>query len=451
MSAALKVKFIQYALEYASKGLSIIPIIGKKPALPSWTKNQMTPMPDHEIRKRFSSPGITGLAVVLGQVSGGLCCRDFDSVEAYETWAAKHPNYASMLPTVQTGRGRHVHFRAKELKTRNLGDGELRGEGSYCLLPPSRHPDGPIYKWLREPSGEIPTIDPDAAGLSQTWTIDTDTQSIQRDRGTEIQRDRGNRGTDVVVGEQNEHFCDKNGNSTHAIRSIEDVVRVSIPRQSHVNHHHLFTLARAMLALQAYLRDQGELGPCEKLSLNCLQKAFDLWYGQAEPHLRPQQTKDEYRMEFLEAWEDVRIPLGEGALDQILEAARRASPPEVVLRNQLSDPRIVLLVKFCRELQRVNGEGPFYLSVRTVQQLFGLASPRTAHGWLKALQVLGILRLVEKGGPEPPKATRFRYLPPLDDGATNLPSNAEPGIRRVAGRRKQLFEGKLSGSVEPTM
>ena len=103
-------------------------------------------------------------------------------------------------------------------------------------------------------------------------------------------------------------------------------------------------------------------------------KTFDLWYGQARPYLRLGQAKDEYRMEFLEAWEDVRIPLGEGALNQILETARRASPPQVALRNHLSDPRIVLLVKLCRELQRVNGEEPFYLSVRTVQQLFDVAS-----------------------------------------------------------------------------
>ena len=228
----------------------------------------------------------------------------------------------------------------------------------------------------------------------------------------------------MVVGEQNEHFCNENGNSTHAICSIEDAVRVSVPVQPHDNHGRLFTLARALLALQAYLRDQGELEPCEKLSLDCLQQTFDLWYGQAQPYLRPQQTKDEYRMEFLEAWEDVRIPLGEGALNQILETASRTSPPEVALRNHLSDPRIVLLIKFCRELQKANGEKPFYLSVRTVQQLFELPSPRTAHGWLKALQVLGILSPVEKGGPETMRATRFRYLPPLDDGAPEPPSNA---------------------------
>jgi hypothetical protein len=82
---------------------------------------------------------------------------------------ADHPDLAQTLPTVATSRGRHVYFRAGPadlffLDLRDLNppeDGEYRGDsGHYCLLPPSRHPDGPTYKWLLPP--------PDGANGPQT-------------------------------------------------------------------------------------------------------------------------------------------------------------------------------------------------------------------------------------------------------------------------------------------
>jgi hypothetical protein len=78
------------------------------------------------------------LAVVLGDVSGGLVCRDYDDSAAFGRWSAAHPNYATALPTVATARGGHVYFRAAptDLRFVDLADGEYRGDsGHYCLLP----------------------------------------------------------------------------------------------------------------------------------------------------------------------------------------------------------------------------------------------------------------------------------------------------------------------------
>jgi hypothetical protein len=59
----------------------------------------------------------------------------------------------------------------------DLGDGELRG-GGYCLAPPSKHPNGHVYRWLIAPGDEIPTIDLHEAGflpvVSELYTEDTD-------------------------------------------------------------------------------------------------------------------------------------------------------------------------------------------------------------------------------------------------------------------------------------
>jgi Bifunctional DNA primase/polymerase, N-terminal len=50
-----------------------------------------------------------------------------------------------------TGRGRHLWFQATgevQSSAGRAGEGlDVRGEGGYVLVPPSVHPDGPIYRW----------------------------------------------------------------------------------------------------------------------------------------------------------------------------------------------------------------------------------------------------------------------------------------------------------------
>jgi Bifunctional DNA primase/polymerase, N-terminal len=139
-------------------GWRIIPVINKRP-LPGLTWKR--PPDFTAIAHLFDDPRVTGLAVVLGQVSGNLAVRDFDSVSGYEIWAAQYPELASTLPTVVTSRGRHVYARTEvPCKTTHFEDGELRGEGAYVVVPPSRHETGHVYRWEIFPFGGIPTVDP---------------------------------------------------------------------------------------------------------------------------------------------------------------------------------------------------------------------------------------------------------------------------------------------------
>ena len=85
------------------------------------------------------------VAVCLGNVSGGLCVRDFDEVPSYDSWASEHSELARRLPTVRTPRpGYHVYFNADVSDVSDLSpsggsilvgsDGELKA-GGYALLP----------------------------------------------------------------------------------------------------------------------------------------------------------------------------------------------------------------------------------------------------------------------------------------------------------------------------
>ena len=171
------------ALAYAQRGWSVIPIWpGTKRAAGKWRDYQKRRPNRTELDSWFGNGGDFGLAVVLGKVSGGLVCRDFDDKAGYETWAAMFADLAKALPTVATARGRHVYFRAQLLRSLKLPDGEYRANGNYVLLPPSRHPSGELYTWLiSPPEGPVPLVNPLTSGLLPPTPAEGSTQPRQKD------------------------------------------------------------------------------------------------------------------------------------------------------------------------------------------------------------------------------------------------------------------------------
>src|SRR5262249_26529099 len=123
----------------------------------------------------------TGVALLLGQSSRGVRVRDFDRVDAYQAWAQEHPDLASQLPTSRTVRGYHVFFLADiPDAVTSSADGELRAGNGIVVLPPSAHPDGGSYSWVRRPTVPIPRV-PDvlAAGLYGTRSSAPGTEVVQ--------------------------------------------------------------------------------------------------------------------------------------------------------------------------------------------------------------------------------------------------------------------------------
>src|SRR5262245_45974331 len=82
------------ALEYRARGWSILSVTDKR-AAGLWKPFQSRAADEATLRRLFARSGITGLAVILGPVSGGLACRDFDDAGAYHRWAALDPKVAS--------------------------------------------------------------------------------------------------------------------------------------------------------------------------------------------------------------------------------------------------------------------------------------------------------------------------------------------------------------------
>lgn len=159
---------------YAAAGLSTIPVDPrtKKPAISAWKQFQKAPA-DEATLTRWAESDLQALAVVTGQVSGGLLVLDFDVPEFYSRWVERGGDDAHGLPVQQTGGGGYqVLLRCPDPggnqklawapdeadPTGRTIAIETRGEGGYAVLAPSMHPSGRRYEWLSGDAADVPTV-----------------------------------------------------------------------------------------------------------------------------------------------------------------------------------------------------------------------------------------------------------------------------------------------------
>ncbi len=359
---------IKDALEYYKLGWCLIPISHKtknKPCV-KWTKYQQTRPTEGQIRRWFSSNS-RNIAVVLGKVSEGLTCRDFDTMGEYEKWAAEYPDLAQLLPTVKTGKGRHVYFQADIEGIKHIANGELRGKGGYCLLPPSIHPEGANYEWLIPPNEQnlIYLDDIEKAGF-----ILNVTEHTEHTEQTEAM-------VECVV--------------------VERAIRATLPQKFGTRNRKIFDFAK-------FLRTKYP-----NADSKIFRNAVRTWYNLALPNIR---TKDfaETWLDFLNAWDNIKYFEGVNPM-VIYEQAIKLEPPPTVALNYHDNPKIQNLAVLCREMQKACDNNPFFLSARTAAGLLGISAMQ-ANRYLRLLVKEDILKIIEKGGTaeKPRKATRFRYI-----------------------------------------
>lgn len=128
----------------------------KVPAIQAW-KGLQDPAnrpTDEEILGLFKEQD--NIAILCGRASGNLVIIDFDehSDLASQLFGGNIEKETAVSRTGRTdGTGRHYFFTCEELpkNTKIAGLGELRSDGNYVVVPPSKHPSGNNYEWLNEP------------------------------------------------------------------------------------------------------------------------------------------------------------------------------------------------------------------------------------------------------------------------------------------------------------
>jgi hypothetical protein len=148
----------EFLKAYLELGFSFFPVEWgqKAPPLLEWKEFQSRKPSREEVEAWLSKYAVFNVAVACGRVSN-LFVVDFDSEEAYESWKRSLPPdlldlVRSACWIVKTGKGYHVYVRPEDPelvpKTRiRCREGiDIKGEGSYVIAPPSKHPSGASYE-----------------------------------------------------------------------------------------------------------------------------------------------------------------------------------------------------------------------------------------------------------------------------------------------------------------
>src|SRR3990167_3886635 len=140
------------ALRYYEAGFSVFPLTPKsKRPMIKWGRYQKERADQAAIATWWGEFADAGIAIVAGEISGGLVVLDIDHFE-FSKWMEER---AEALNTwvVQTGSGKiHIYLRSKErcvtteLKSNDEFLADIRGDGqglsgpSYLAAPPTIHP-----------------------------------------------------------------------------------------------------------------------------------------------------------------------------------------------------------------------------------------------------------------------------------------------------------------------
>jgi hypothetical protein len=340
------------------------------------------------------------VGVALGEKSGNLIALDVDNDEMVAPFIAANPILKATLQT-HGARGRVFWLRmagiyppkTKKLKNQSGEDcGEFRSNGSQSIIY-GKHPSGKAYEVMNR--AKPFTVD----FASIVWPQEISNPPILETRlahtGTEEPEDT----EDTEEPEESEEVLAW----LFFVHSVEDVLRVSKPSSPHQNYPLALVLARGVKALEA--QRKKPFSPEEH------QDIHNRWIMEAAPFLRPGQSKGDYFMEYLNAYRLAKYPLGSLKMGQALHAAKQNPlPPDALTWTE--NPEIRVLAALCRELQKMEGEKPFFLSARTVQTIFKHPSHAIGARWLRSFCVMGILTEIEKG--KGFKASRYRYCGPVE-------------------------------------
>jgi len=146
---------------YYDYGWTIIPVQKgeKRPGLPEWKSFQSRRPSKDELRKWFKSPDV-GVGLITGKQSG-VVVVDEDSYKE----KGIEVKLSSPLIVQTGGGGRHYYFKYTEGVNNAVNQDkaiDIRGEGGFVVLPPTKHPSGNNYEWitgLPDNLDKLPTLD----------------------------------------------------------------------------------------------------------------------------------------------------------------------------------------------------------------------------------------------------------------------------------------------------
>jgi Bifunctional DNA primase/polymerase, N-terminal/AAA domain len=143
------------ALRYQQQGWSIFPVKPGPEKLPyvKWASYQREPAPFEQITAWWEEWPDANIGLATGQLSG-VVVVDLDGPVGFSSWAqAGFDRATRRTSTGREGGGEHLFYQhpgGERLGNRAgfLPKVDLRGDGGFVVLPPSRHHSGRLYAWV---------------------------------------------------------------------------------------------------------------------------------------------------------------------------------------------------------------------------------------------------------------------------------------------------------------
>jgi len=136
----------------------------KKARFP-WTQHTKEPASDWQLGEWWTQYPDSNVAAITGRISN-LIVIDIDDESAFDL-LEKQGIYLKRIttPVAKTNRGYQYFFKYHPaVGQKNFGCGEVRSDGHYVVIPPSIHPEGTHYHWLKDCSPhELPLALPPKA------------------------------------------------------------------------------------------------------------------------------------------------------------------------------------------------------------------------------------------------------------------------------------------------
>ncbi|GAI02157.1 unnamed protein product, partial [marine sediment metagenome] len=144
-------ELLEAALTYQKRGWSVFPVNSQtKRPLIEWKPYQERIASPEQIKKWWTQYPYAGIGLVTGKISNDIVL-DIDGPEGKKYIKGKD---IAPTPCVKTKRGEHYHFKHPGFTIQNFAKKkglDLRGDGGYVVLPPSKHPSGSKYEWILSP------------------------------------------------------------------------------------------------------------------------------------------------------------------------------------------------------------------------------------------------------------------------------------------------------------
>jgi hypothetical protein len=154
----------RFARAYRRGGWSIFPVLSDKRPAVAWKTYQTNLAQLEQVDAWWpdDDPNRFGIGLVCGNVSG-IVVLDADGPMAVKA-LRKMVGPDAWMARSGSG-GLHAYFRYEDerrqigiLKFTDRSHIDLLGEGGYVILPPSPHPSGDRYQWLRIVTTNLPPV-----------------------------------------------------------------------------------------------------------------------------------------------------------------------------------------------------------------------------------------------------------------------------------------------------